>query len=84
MQEKFEHLKEMVMLETGIDCTFSPQINQKARKIKSDKPAHDRLYEKGLEYQKLRQEREKVANYIKYITRTLMIILGVHEEHVPT
>jgi hypothetical protein len=50
----------MVMLENGIDCTFSPQINKKSKAIKSDRPAFDRLYEKGMEYRQAQKEREQV------------------------
>ena len=63
LQEKFEHLKEMVKLETGMDCTFSPQISSRGAKAsKSDKPAFYRLYERGQQYRQAKEERLKVTD----------------------
>lgn len=49
------------MLETGGDYTYKPSINKMSKSIKSEKPAHIRLTEKGKEYQASLEEKKKEA-----------------------
>jgi hypothetical protein len=62
-KERFEALKQQLVLERSEDCSFAPQINRRKKDIhvaKSQKPVFERLTEKGKEYQDSAEKRKEV------------------------
>lgn len=69
VQERMEAIKHNLKTEEEMTCTFRPTINRsRSRQPGGDesknKPVHERLYEKGKEYQKAQEQRKKVETLV--------------------
>jgi hypothetical protein len=60
LKEKIVALKASLQTEYKESCTFSPQVTKKSKQINSDKPAFQRLYEKGQQYRRAQEEKKEV------------------------